>query len=564
MWASALLRTSEMYRRDTRKQCDLICKTAVILLTRGEQPHWLPSAIQNALSAMVEVEWESAMTDFCRALGPLAEMGRLLLNAMKAEEKLWPAGTWHRIATLKLSELAALRNSRGKVAFFKTFTLFEREWTAKVDAARRDEVVVHFVLTPSVAAEVGKELWMSPLSPVQIGEVGSDAGTCTVELIGVHVQMLAERNILSARGVSVPVELLGDPLKGREFFRSSAGRGEATGQLAYGLCLYYGFGGKVDEAEAVQQFKIAADAGLAGGLCCYGEALNSGKGIARDCVAGARYLKLAAEKGLAYVQVEYGGAQANGPGDAENDAEAARLGELAHNYAMAVEEAGGDESGATLAYRIAASLNWHDSAYRYGVRLLDGVGCSEDRTEGARNVKIAAERGFARAQACYGYCLLEGTGVPRSAERLAEGARYLKMSAEQDDPEGLRGYAFCLRVGLGVQKNTAEASRILARVPRDAVALKERLAPEIEFHYRMATWLLHGNSVPMDESRAAKLFKLAADEGHAGAQNGLGVCLDLGIGVELDERAAMRCFRLAAGQNDADGTKNYFLSCCQA
>ena len=55
-----------------------------------------------------------------------------------------------------------------------------------------------------------------------------------------------------------------------------------------------------------------------------------------------------------------------------------------------------------------------------------------------------------------------------------------------------------------------------------------------------------------DDVQAVHYYRLAADQGHAGAQNNLAVCLAQGKGVEKDEAEAVRYYRLAADQGDAD------------
>jgi TPR repeat protein len=61
-----------------------------------------------------------------------------------------------------------------------------------------------------------------------------------------------------------------------------------------------------------------------------------------------------------------------------------------------------------------------------------------------------------------------------------------------------------------------------------------------------------GLGVAKDLAEAARLFRLAADQGNANAQFNLGVMYENGEGVAKDLGEAMRLFRLAADENDAD------------
>jgi TPR repeat protein len=55
-----------------------------------------------------------------------------------------------------------------------------------------------------------------------------------------------------------------------------------------------------------------------------------------------------------------------------------------------------------------------------------------------------------------------------------------------------------------------------------------------------------------DEREAARLYRLAADQGNAWAQSQLGLFYEQGRGgLSKDEREAARLYRLAADQGDA-------------
>jgi TPR repeat protein len=62
--------------------------------------------------------------------------------------------------------------------------------------------------------------------------------------------------------------------------------------------------------------------------------------------------------------------------------------------------------------------------------------------------------------------------------------------------------------------------------------------------------------VAQDDAEAARLFRLAAEQGHAGAQMSLGYMFNNGQGVAQDTAEAIRWYRLAAEQGDADAQYN--------
>jgi TPR repeat protein len=65
----------------------------------------------------------------------------------------------------------------------------------------------------------------------------------------------------------------------------------------------------------------------------------------------------------------------------------------------------------------------------------------------------------------------------------------------------------------------------------------------------------HGyGRVLQDYTEAARLFRLAAAQGHADAQFNLGYIFESGKGVETDRVEAIRLYRLAAAQGNAYAT----------
>ena len=61
-----------------------------------------------------------------------------------------------------------------------------------------------------------------------------------------------------------------------------------------------------------------------------------------------------------------------------------------------------------------------------------------------------------------------------------------------------------------------------------------------------------GEGVPEDDAEAARWYRLAADQGHADAQNNLGLKYASGEGVVEDDAEAVRWYRLAADQGLAN------------
>jgi len=78
----------------------------------------------------------------------------------------------------------------------------------------------------------------------------------------------------------------------------------------------------------------------------------------------------------------------------------------------------------------------------------------------------------------------------------------------------------------------------------------EKGSPRVQqFHIAMAAY--SGEGIPRDVELAAKLFRLAADQGLAEAQFNLAQCYAFGEGVNEDAAEAARLYRLAADQGVA-------------
>jgi TPR repeat protein len=60
-----------------------------------------------------------------------------------------------------------------------------------------------------------------------------------------------------------------------------------------------------------------------------------------------------------------------------------------------------------------------------------------------------------------------------------------------------------------------------------------------------------GQGVAQDYAEAVRLYRLAAEQGHAAAQNNLGYMFEHGKGVRKNRAEAIRWYRLAAAQGQA-------------
>jgi TPR repeat protein len=71
-----------------------------------------------------------------------------------------------------------------------------------------------------------------------------------------------------------------------------------------------------------------------------------------------------------------------------------------------------------------------------------------------------------------------------------------------------------------------------------------------------ACYMFGWGGVAQDYAEAVRLYSLAAEQGHAGAQTDLGWMFDIGQGVAQDYAEAARLYSLAAAQGDAEAQNN--------
>ena len=67
---------------------------------------------------------------------------------------------------------------------------------------------------------------------------------------------------------------------------------------------------------------------------------------------------------------------------------------------------------------------------------------------------------------------------------------------------------------------------------------------------------LFGVGTEKDYAKAVECFRIAAEDGHAGAQNHLAYCYDNGFGVEQDYVEAVRLYKLSADQGFVQAQNN--------
>lgn len=195
----------------------------------------------------------------------------------------------------------------------------------------------------------------------------------------------------------------------------------------------------------------------------------------------------------------------------------------------------------------------------------EGNGVEQDITKSFELVKQAAENGYPYAFYLAGRCYKHGIGTEENPD---EAIRYLEMSAEQNIAKGLTELALCYEESYGVEANGKKAVEYMTR------------AAEQEYTYAMyktGCYYIYGlDGITTDYDESFKWMSKAAADGYPYAllevgdyylwdyadkdektkayefyvkaaeqgivNEGLGMCLEYGIGVEENEGEAFKYY----------------------
>ena len=155
-----------------------------------------------------------------------------------------------------------------------------------------------------------------------------------------------------------------------------------------------------------------------------------------------------------------------------------------------------------------------------------------------------AEQGNANAQLFLGY-MYAGEGVPKTMPRQRDGLVWLPSRDLQGAamvaafPKTIQSHGRRAGTGRGVPQNDTKAARWFRMAAEQGLALGQT---SLGYMY------LTGRGVPKDVVEAVRLFRLAAEQGDATAQLKLGGMYALGLGVPKDDVQAYAWMNIGAAQ----------------
>ena len=151
----------------------------------------------------------------------------------------------------------------------------------------------------------------------------------------------------------------------------------------------------------------------------------------------------------------------------------------------------------------------------------------------------AAEQGDAHAQSYLGSCYHNGLGVTQDT---SEGVKWLRKSAGQGNADGQCWLGWCYQNGLGVSQDFSEAVNWYRKSAEQGNATAQ---------YGLSCCYQYGLGVAQDSSEAVKWVRKSAEQGNKEAQCGLGLCYQNGWAVAQDSSEAVNWFRKSAEQGCA-------------
>jgi TPR repeat protein len=176
--------------------------------------------------------------------------------------------------------------------------------------------------------------------------------------------------------------------------------------------------------------------------------------------------------------------------------------------------------------------------------LIDGrPGVAKDYNRAFKLAAAGAALGCAHSKGALGRCYIKGCGVAKDEVR---GFALGKDSEAAGSCFGQHVVAACYNVGYfsflyRLRKDDAKAVRIYR------LAAEQGHAPA---QVNLGLMFEHGQGVAQDAAEAIRWYRLAAEQGHATAQVKLGHMFENGHGVAKDAAEAIRWYRLAAAQGD--------------
>lgn len=200
-----------------------------------------------------------------------------------------------------------------------------------------------------------------------------------------------------------------------------------------------------------------------------------------------------------------------------------------------------DPTAARACFLQAAKAGVADAQAALAGMLEKGLGGPADARQAREWAERAAEAGSTEGQYLWG-CMLGRRGAS-AADTEAARAWLHKAAAQGHEKAAVRTKGLALLTDAAVEAHPLP-------LPQDKARKLRRLADRGDADAQCALGALYAENRHFPE--AAKWFRLAAEQGHAGGQNRLAGLYATGSGLEFDPQAAAYWFYQAASQDLTD------------
>ena len=346
-----------------------------------------------------------------------------------------------------------------------------------------------------------------------------------------------------------------------KWLRKAAERGSVQAQCLLGACYKQGEGVSQDNREAVRWFRLAAEKGDAQSQRCLGMCYQAGEGVPQDHAAAVKWFRSAAEQGDVKAECFLAACYVSGKGVSRDFDEAERwarkaadqgeanaisllaLIELMQENNNQDDETQDDETQDEFQSSV---QDLYEQAENY---YCGQNGVKEDRARAFELYQKAAAQGHAESQYSLGYMYANGDGVAKDAEKAF--FWYCKAAAQ--------GHEKAARMAKGLEGRIAterKNEQVLSRQEQDRLRREQLLERARQGGVgelcRLADKYYEGDGVEEDCEEAARLFRMAAEQGYAYAQYSLGYMYENGEGVDEDFYEAVEWYCKSAEQGYED------------
>jgi TPR repeat protein len=331
--------------------------------------------------------------------------------------------------------------------------------------------------------------------------------------------------------------------KAMKFYMPSAAKGSMRAQYKVASSYQYGSAIKLDLTAAIEWYTRAANQGHMESQNALGDCYQYGVGVEINLSEAAKHYMASAAQGNAVGQFSM-----------------AKLGHrLLLENASTVSNPVCDQLNSqqiALWYAKSAKQRHPEAQYRLGQCYETGFGVPKSLKKTLKLYGQAARNGVADAMNQLGLCYLYGQHGITKNEKL--GMMWLRKAANPRAHNHSTAQ-HNLALALEQQDSIFEAEEYMEMAARQGNV-------EAQYWIGRHAFQQHTASLPTlrDSAcivRAVHYFNLAATQNFPPAQTALGLCFELGIGMQKDIKQAIRYYKLAAIMGQ-DASAQYNLACC--